>query len=436
MIDASKGFVKEGPKNRLRAQDIHRIVDVFNKQMELKGYSRMVPVAEIANPINGYNLNIPRYIDSREPEDLHDLDAHLNGGIPDRDIEALNAYWTVFPSLRQALFKGNVRPGYSDVRVDAHQVKDVILGHEEFKSFEQRIGRILDSWQQAHEPLLRGIECDTLPKSIIHTLSEDLLQRFTGLPLLDTYDIYQQLMDYWDDVMQDDAYLVAADGWLEAARPRGIVADKATTVKETPDLTVKRRKYKMDLVPPALIVDCYFAAEQENIERLQVSKDTASGRLAEFVEEHSGEGGLLEDAANDQGNVTRNGVKGRYRAISDPDCDEEGQALLYCWVLMDNESKASKALREAKTALDREVLDTYSDLDEEDIKTLVVENKWLDSINDAVNDKILQLAQQLDDCVRDLGERYARTLSELEQEAQQFCTRVNGHLKILGFELE
>ena len=436
MIDASKGFVKEGPKNRLRAQDIHRVVDVFNKQMEVKGYSRMVPVAEIASPVNDYNLNIPRYIDTRKPEDLHDLDAHLNGGIPDRDIDALDAYWKVFPSLRQALFKSNGRAGYSDVRVETHQVKDVILGDKEFKSYEQHIGSILDSWRKAHEPRLRGIGCDTFPKSTIHTMSEDLLQRFADLPLLNTYDIYQQLMDYWDDVMQDDVYLIAADGWLEAARPRGIVADKARKVKETPDLTVKRRKYKMDLVPPALIVDCYCAAEQENIERLQVIKDTASSQLAEFAEEHSGEGGLLEDAANDQGKVTRSGVKGRYRAISDPECDEEGQALLYCWVLMDNESKASKALREAKTALDRKVLDTYSALDEEDIKTLVVEAKWLDNINDAINDKIQQLAQQLDDRVRDLGERYAKTLSELEQEAQKFGTRVNAHLQALGLELE
>jgi type I restriction enzyme M protein len=88
MIDASKGFMKDGNKNRLRAQDIHKIVDVFNHQIELPRYSRMVPVAEIASPANDYNLNIPRYIDSSEPEDLHDLDAHLNGGIPNRDIDA------------------------------------------------------------------------------------------------------------------------------------------------------------------------------------------------------------------------------------------------------------------------------------------------------------------------------------------------------------
>ena len=117
MIDASKGFQKDGAKNRLRERDIHRIVDVFNGQKETPGYARMVPLAEIASETNDYNLNIPRYIDSSDPEDLHDLGAHLHGGIPNRDIDALGAYWEVFPALRQRLFSPNGREGYSDARL-------------------------------------------------------------------------------------------------------------------------------------------------------------------------------------------------------------------------------------------------------------------------------------------------------------------------------
>ncbi|KYB44994.1 hypothetical protein AB664_15635 [Brucella anthropi] len=105
-----QGFVKDGNKNRLRAQDIHKIVDVFNRQITLDRYSRLVSYEEIAKK-NDFNLNIPRYIDASEPEDIHDLDAHLNGGIPARDIEALKAYWDVFPSLRKTLFADGARPG-------------------------------------------------------------------------------------------------------------------------------------------------------------------------------------------------------------------------------------------------------------------------------------------------------------------------------------
>jgi len=122
MIDASKGFIKDGNKNRLRAQDVHKIVDAFTRQAEIPKYSRLVPVAEIE--ANDFNLNLPRYIDSTEPEDLQDIDAHLRGGIPNRDIDDLDRYWQVFPGLRSTLFKRGDRPGYSQLAekraADAH----------------------------------------------------------------------------------------------------------------------------------------------------------------------------------------------------------------------------------------------------------------------------------------------------------------------------
>ena len=278
MIDASKGFLKDGNKNRLRAQDVHQIVDVFNRQAELPGYARMVPIAEIATPANDYNLNISRYIDASEPEDLHDLDAHLNGGIPDRDIDALGAYWTSFPSLRNALFGGNGRSGYSETRVEAQQLKATVFGHGEFKTYADRVSAIFKDWREIHKPLLYGLEVNARPRTVIATLSEDLLTRFVGLPLLGAYDVYQRLMDYWDDVMQDDVYLIAADGWIEASRPRGVIVDKDKKIKETPDLTIKRKKYKMDLVPPVLIVARYFATERTVIDSLEVEREAAVPR--------------------------------------------------------------------------------------------------------------------------------------------------------------
>ena len=435
MIDASKGFRKDGPKNRLRAQDIHKIVDVFNKQLEVKSYSRMVPVSEIGSPSNHYNLNIPRYIDSREPEDLHDLDAHLNGGIPNRDINALNEYWTIFPSLRRELFKSSGRAGYSEARFETQQVKDVILCHEEFQAYKQQLRGIMDSWRKTHESLLRDVAYPTRsPKSIIHTLSEDLLARFSDQPLLDPYDIYQQLMDYWQDVMQDDVYLIAADGWLEAARPRRIIQDKTKKVKETPDLIVKRQKYKMDLVPPALIVESSFPEEQAETERLQATKEAAARRLAEFIEEHSGEDGLLEEATNDRGKVTKSGVKTAYKALPNPDSEEEGNALLNCWVLMGEDSQASKTLREAKATLNLKVLNTYAKLDELEIKRLVVEDKWFASISKAITAALEDQGHQLAIRVGDLTDRYAKTLRQMERDVEDFKARVGEHLQTLALE--
>ena len=392
MIDASRGFIKDGNKNRLRAQDIHRIVDVFNRQLEVPRYSRMVPLAEIEGPANDGNLNIPRYVDAGEPEDLHDLDAHLHGGIPDRDLDTLAPYWTVFPSLRRRLFAANGRPGYSDARVEAQQVKATVLGSAEFASFKRRVAAIFDAWHDTHEQLLRGLEVDALPKVVIHTLAEDLLARFAHLPLLDRYDVYQRLLDYWDAVMQDDVYLIAAAGWVEAAAPRGIIEDKERKIRETADLTIKRKKYKMDLIPPALIVARWFAAEQAAIDRLQADRETAARELEEFVEEHvsadAGQDGPLAEVTNERGRVTAAAVKARLKAIrGEAESDEEQDVLKRCLILIEAESKAGKAVKEAQADLDGAVLARYAVLTEAEIKDLVVDDKWCAGIRAAIDDE-------------------------------------------------
>ena len=157
LVDASRGFRKDGPKNRLRDQDVHRIVDVFNRQVDVPGYARMAPLAEIAAPANDWNLNIPRYVDAGEPEDLHDLDAHLHGGVPDRDLDALGDCWRVFPSLRDALFERIPgRAGYSRSRVDARQVGAAVRNHAEFSAYRKLAADVFAIWRGGQTPRLRN----------------------------------------------------------------------------------------------------------------------------------------------------------------------------------------------------------------------------------------------------------------------------------------
>ena len=442
MIDASKGFLKDGNKNRLQAQDIHKIVDVFNKQTELTGYSRMVPVSEIANPANDYNLNIPRYIDASQPEDLHDLDAHLNGGIPDRDIDALDTYWTVLPSLRRELFKGNGRPGYSDCKVETRQVKTTTLDHSEFNAFQQRVRASFNAWRDVYESMLLNIKAGTSPKEIIHALSEGLLVCFADLPLLNPYDVYQRLMDYWDETMQDDVYLIAADGWLQAAQPRDVIEDKNRKITETPDLIIKRKKYKMDLIPPALIVTRDFAAEQDVLDMLGAEQEDAKSTLEDFFEEHTGDEGLLLDVVNDKGNVTLAGVKARLNEIT-PDLvtpldkentDEERDILERCLSLLETKAKADKAARDAQFALDTKVLARYTTLTEAEIETIVVQDKWFGSIRASIEDEVQRLTQQLTGRVKELEERYAQPLPQLDGVVEEFSAKINRHMRNMGIE--
>jgi len=433
MIDASKGFIKDGNKNRLRAQDIHKIVDVFNKQTKIPGYSRVVPIAEISSSANDYNLNIPRYIDSSDTEDLHDLDAHLRGGIPNRDLDALEAYWKVFPTLRKELFKNGDRPGYSMPRLGANQVRHAILEHPEFKAFSQGATKVFEHWRKANEPTLRTIKEGTAQRQVIFSMSEDLLSKFSTLPLLDKYDVYQRLMEDWSDVMQDDVDLISRDGWVNATKPRFAIEDKDKKLKETPDLAVGGKKYKMDLVPPALIFARFFPAERDGLENLGAASDAATRAVEEFVEESSGEEGLLEDAKNDKGSVTKASVKARLKALKDEaNGDDEKRALERSLALIDAESAAARVAREAKEALDQKVLTKYGSLSESVIKDLVVIEKWFGDIRAAIEGESDRLTQALAGRVKELENRYSTPLPELESEERALTKTVEGHLKSMG----
>ena len=433
MIDASKGFQKDGAKNRLRERDIHRIVDVFNGQKETPGYARMVPLAEIASETNDYNLNIPRYIDSSDPEDLHDLGAHLHGGIPNRDIDALGAYWEVFPALRQRLFAPNGREGYSDARVEAEEVRAVVLEHKEFRAHKDRVRRVFEAWRQVHAPRLRKLGVGDSLKTLMGDLSEDLLRRFAGLPLLDRYAVYQCLMDYWDEVMQDDVYLVVMEGWVDAARPRVLVPVRGKGVAEPSDLTVNRKKYRTDLLPPGLVVARYFATERAEVDRLRVNEEAIARELEEFVEESTGEDGLLDGATTDAGKVTQAAVKARMREVADdPEGYAEREALDVCLELMKAHIAAKKAAKAARTKLDAKVLARYGTLTVAEIAELVVDDKWMVSVEGSIGQKVERVTGGLVDRVRVLEGRYAKPLPELARQVEDHGARVEGHLRRIG----
>ena len=426
MVDASKGFIKDGNKNRLRSQDIHKIVDVFTKGIELPRFSRKVPLTEIV--ANDYNLNIPRYIDSSDPEDLHDLSAHLQGGIPNRDIDALADYWRVFPSLRATLF-APAREGYSQALVSASEVKSTILAHDEFKEFAKRSLEPFIQW--ADDAQLDEIAKGDSPKELIFDLSEDLLSRYANLPLLSKYDVYQLLMDYWAEEMQDDVYVLVQDGWQAGKVLRKLVAAKGEKLKETPDLVINKVKYKAELIPPALITARYFKDEQQQLDALQAELDTATQALESFIEENCGDDGLLSEALNDKDKVTKASVTARLKLATDA---EEKTELKQAKKLFDAEASAKKALKDAQDALDQAVFEQYGKLDDNAIKTLMVQDKWLAHLQGAITSEVERVTQQLANRVKQLEERYSQPLPKLTQAVEDLSDKVAGHLKTMGLE--
>jgi type I restriction enzyme M protein len=435
MIDASGGFIKDGPKNRLRSQDIHKIVDVFNKQTEIERYSRMVPLAEIAGEANGYSLNIPRYIDSSEPEDIQDLHAHLHGGIPNRDIDALGSFWEVFPSLRKALFKRN-RAGYGDLRVEVDGVQQLILDSAEFKKFSASIARRVGRWFAVHRDALASIDKDTKPAELIDTLGDDLLARFKKAPLLDEYNVYEQLLGYWHETMHDDVFMIMNEGWTGAAGPRKALEDKDRKLKETPDLTIgsgkKASKFKTDLIPPALMVARYFAADRVEVDELQVKAEDAAQAVEEYTEERAVEEGLLWDAVED-GKINKTSTNARLKEARRENADpEEIAALEKAVELFTAESAARKAAMEKKAALDVATLNKYADLTESDVRTLVLDDKWAATVSSRIDGALNALVLELSLRLRQLGERYGETVGSLEAVLDDLSDRIVDHLAEMG----
>jgi type I restriction enzyme M protein len=443
MIDASKGFKKDGPKNRLREQDIHKIVDTFIRQDETDSrYARMVAVAEIADAKNDYNLNLPRYIDSTEPEDLQDIEGHLRGGIPERDLDALGHYWKIMPAVRATLFK-NLRPGYSQLSILPSQLKETIFGHTEFTAFTTKARKLFTKWQTTSVQQLKALAKDGHPKPLIEAIAEDLLATFKSAPLLDAYDVYQHLMDYWAEIMQDDCYLIADAGWKEGAQPREMFKIKGENgklawPKETYDYEKGKRRFKSDLLPSALLITRYFVAEQETLSALEAELASIEQQLDEMREEQSGEEGLLTEVIEGEGEkqkITVKALKTRLKEIGrDSDDAEERQALEAYAALLDQQAEVKTRLKSAQEDLEAKLSAKYPTLTEEEIKTLVVEDKWLANLAAAVQGELDRVSQTMTGRIRQLAERYATPLPDLVKEVESLSSRVEKHLEKMGFK--
>lgn len=416
MVDASRGFIKDGNKNRLRSQDIHKIVDVFNKQIEIEHYSRMVPLDEIANK-HEFNLNIPRYITAQETDDVHDIEAHLRGGIPLADIDALASYWQICPNLRKALFSDN-RTGYMNLAIEQGEIKNTIHQHPEFSAFMDQMEALYSDWKQQATRSLKALQIDSLPKQTIRDLSEGLLVHYQNKPLIDPYDVYQHLMDYWAETMQDDCYMVAAEGW-KAETYRILVKNK--NGKEVD------KGWACDLVPKSLIVARYFTTQQQEIEQLHNQLEEATTKQSELEEEHSGEdGAFIELDKINKGEVNRYTKSG--------EASPEELTILKEWLaLNDQQTKLKKQIKEAEAELDSLAYDSYPQLSEDEIKTLVVEDKWLATIGAAIHSEMDRISQRLTQRVKELAERYATPLPQQTAQLAELEQAVESHLKKMGF---
>jgi type I restriction enzyme M protein len=439
MIDASKGFIKDGNKNRLREQDIHKIVDVFNKQMTVEKFSRFVTFKEISDTKNNFNLNIPRYIDSQEEEDLQDIEAHLLGGIPNVDIEELNQYWEAYPSLRKELFTPSNRENYSELKIKKEAIKQTIFSHPEFKDFSIQMDTLFNNWKKENIVFLKNLSVGIKPKQIIQVVSDDLLKAYSDKKLMNKYDVYQHLMNYWNEVMQDDCYIIAVDGW-KAEPYRIIVKNKAG--KETD------KGWECDLLPKAVVINHFFSEEKKVIEKQEAQLEIYTTTLKE-LEEDTGEGGVFEDFEK----VNKTTVSKRLKEleakviklpkktkvlnmVAEPDEEyntNEVQVLQQYLKIVEDHAKLNAIVKKATEDLDIKALAKYKSLTEDQVKQMVVEEKWLASLELSIKTEMERISQRLSLRIKELTERYEFTLPQLNNELTDLEDKVNAHLLKMGF---
>lgn len=435
MIDAKAGFAKDGPKNRLREQDVRRIVDTWNAHKPVPHYARFVEKAEIVQ--NDYNLNLPRYIESEDTEIVQDIEAHLKGGLPKHDIDQLQHYWDACPNLKEALFEPIAnRPGYFNLKCRRDQIRETVQQHPDFLVQTSSYHNHFAEWKTQVTPMLYAINSSTHPKNLIQELGDLLLEKFAGdVLLVESYDVYEQLLTYWNETMQDDAYLITADGW------KADLYTPQPAAKKDKDGNLKKVKEKKaatpedvvcDLLPVPIVIDEYFPELKALIAAAEEKIAESETTLNELIEEEAVNFLDSTNFANDT--INEGNVKKRIKELKDKTNAKEEIRILEKYLALKEDIADG---RRVQKALKYELLDKlivqYKALTEAEIRRLVVENKWFGTLAERLNSEMQQISQNLTTRINELAERYEQTLMTIDSDIVELEEKVKKHLALMGF---
>ena len=432
MIDAKNGYIKDGSKNRLREQDIRRIVDVWNAQRDVPHYARFVSMDEIER--NDFNLNIPRYVSAPDTEILQDIDAHLYGGLPKHDIEQLAMYWDVCPTLRNELFSTHsTRNGYYQLKCGKDEIRETIADNIDFCKQSEYFKNSFKTWSEKHYNQLYNLTSGFAPKNLIEQLGNSLLEVFSiDKSLVDAYNVYDCLMNYWGETMQDDCYMISAGDWsVQLYTPQPASKKKDDNKKKKEKKAATPEDVMCDLLPVTIVINEYFAEKRDLItaaEELLAQKESS---LTELIEEQT-DNYLDEDNFIDS-KLSDTNVKKRIKAL-DKKVDAEEITVLQKYLdLRGDISLNKKLIKERKYDLLTALIVKYANLSADEIKKLVIEKKWFASLDKRLSDEMQRISQQLTSKVSELAERYSQTLPEIDAEIADLEAKVASHLKQMGF---
>lgn len=494
MIDASKGYIKEGSKNRLREQDIYRIVTTFNEKITTDPkYARFVLNKEIKEK-NKYNLNISRYIDSSDLEDIQDIYAHIHGGIPIADIDALKHFWKAFPSLKDELFD-IFSEGYYKLNVEEDVIRQTIYSNEEFIAYGEKIDEAFSNWRNYADAKLKNLRTDISTKDLIVKLAQSILREFEDLSLINKYDVYQILLAYWNEELSDDVSMIISDeaGYGAARKTENIMKEtKKTDANGNPKLKVVGWEGK--LIPKKLIISALFSSEKRAMDDLMEFVAETDSRLMSLIEESAEnsafseviEGGkvkskeirkkmneimshvhtplidglvklqnmlpmkkkeyveyinnniILEVAYTDKRTVTKTsvayalGIARSEAPVPDVYADDYKE-LKAAFKLAKKSEESTKLIKEMDKELDEKARKRYLTLTDDEIIELLINKKWYDTIGVGINELYATISYQLSDRIIELSKRYKNPLPNIMKQTADCEIEVKKYLERMGF---
>ncbi|MEI2987580.1 MAG: type I restriction-modification system subunit M [Oscillospiraceae bacterium] len=401
IVDASKGFIKVGKNNKLRASDIKRIVDVVTKRESVEKFSKVVSRDEIRN--NEYNLNIPRYVDSSEASESWDIYASMFGGIPWSEIDELKEYWHAFPSLKSALFE-NTSSDYC--KLTATDIKKVIKDHNDIQSFENNYYAAFNGFDQyLYDELIDKMDTLNISKTEA-VLSLNIFERLKNIPLVDKYEAYQLLDDDWTKLAVD----------LEMIQTEGFEATK----KVDPNMVVKKKDGKeqevqegwvgriipFDLIQDTLLADDKVALKEKENRLSEIASEYEE--LFESLTEEEKEG----DYASEGGFVNAEIKKALKSDSIEPEIKEK---LLKAAALNTEEKSLKAAIKKETRLLEVKTKDTIEGLSDTQVIELL-KAKWIQPLIQSLMKLPDRIVNELVSKLETLAKKYETTFAEVETE--------------------
>ena len=282
---------------------------------------------------------------------------------------------------------------------------------------------VFEGWKAKNTQFLKTLKIGNKPKQTIYRISEDVLRTYTNKALMDKYDVYQHLMNYWNEIMQDDCYLISVDGWKA----------ELSISKQTKTATV----WDCDLVPKTLVIDRYFLSEKKAIEKLEADKETIATEITELEEEHNTEEGYFAELDK----VNKASINAELKNVNaelkkEPKNNQlldKKKVLEQYLKLVEDQAALNKKIKEANADLDKKVIERYKTLTEDEIKQLVVDDKWMSNIERSVKTEMERISQRLTQRIKELAERYETPLPRQTEEVNLLEETVNEHLIKMGF---